>query len=103
MFSGIKEIIMVGCVLAGLFIIPRLLRRGDQDSKKIASNASSQKTSAQRGRMRLVILLSVAWIIGAALLLNPLKESVVPFLLIGVFPVLLGWGIRWVVQGFSKD
>ena len=97
MLSGIKEIVIVVCVLVGLFMLPRFIRRG---GPKPASG-QSQPTRKNQGLMRLAVLFSGLWVAIAAVLLNPLSGQMLPFLGAGVLPVALGWGVRWVVLGFK--
>lgn len=96
MLSGIKEIVIVVCVLVGLFMLPRFIRRGGQK----AESGQSRPSRKNQGLMRLAILFSGFWVAIAAVLLNPLSGQMLPFLGAGVLPVALGWGVRWVVLGF---
>ncbi|VGO12692.1 hypothetical protein PDESU_01246 [Pontiella desulfatans] len=99
MLSGIKEIVIIACVLAGLFVLPRMMRRRD-----VARGGEKRHAPVRRNRglLRLGLLLSVLWVALAFVLLNPLSGNLLPFLGAGVLPVGLGWGIRWVVLGFRS-
>lgn len=98
MLSGIREIIIIGCVLIGLFLLPRLLRvrKGSADAGPMGAAKKSND-----GIMRLALLLTGLWIALALILLTPLEGGLLPFFAAGVLPVALGWGIRWVVLGFK--
>lgn len=98
MLSGIKEIIIIILVLAGLFILPRMLRRGAAGKTDDATRSSTPKG---RGWMRLFLFLSLFWLALAAFLFNPFRDGLTMYLGIGILPVGLGWGIRWVVLGFK--
>jgi hypothetical protein len=95
MLSGIKEIVIVVCVLVGLFILPRFIRYGGQK----AESSQNKPVRKNQGVLRIAVLLSSLWVAIAAILLNPLSGHMLPFLGAGVLPVALGWGIRWVVLG----
>jgi hypothetical protein len=99
MLSGIKEVVIVVCVLVGLFMLPRFIRLGG--SKSASGEGQKQPGRKIQGLMRIAILFSVLWVVGAAVLLNPSSGRILPFLGGGVLPVAMGWGIRWVVLGFK--
>lgn len=100
MLSGLKEIIIILSVLAGLFIIPRIIRMksGDQGTTSKKPPQASRKDS---GFKRLAILLTGLWVVLAFVFLRPLSGNVMPFLAAGVLPMVVAWGIRWVVLGFK--
>ena len=97
MLSGIKEIVIVVCVLVGLFFLPRFFRSGGQK----AESSQNKQVWENQGVLRIAVLLSSLWVAIAAIFLNPLSGHMLPFLGAGVLPVALGWGIRWVVLGFK--
>ncbi len=99
MLSGIKEIVIIIVVLVGLFMLPRLLRRGSV-SRTDHGNPTAINDS-NRGVLRLAWLCSLLWVALAAVFLNPFAGNVLLFCGVGVLPVGLGWGIRWVVLGFK--
>ena len=93
--SGIQEILVVLVIILILFYLPR--RAGsDQAAKKRST------LEAFSGKLRLAVLLSLIWLACAAYFLEPWQNAVFPFLYVGVGPVILGWGIGWVVFGFRK-
>jgi len=59
--------------------------------------------------MRLAILVSVFWpIFSFIYIVEPnkyfiLSEFIRKFALMGVLPLVLTWGLWWVIQGFKKD
>jgi len=59
--------------------------------------------SAFSGQMRLAILLSVLWPVLAAAYFEPWNRDVVPFVCIGIGPVIGAWAASWVVAGFRKS
>ena len=56
-----------------------------------------------RGRTRLAILLSLMWVGLAAAYFQPWRSEVMLFIYLGLGPVLLFWGILWVLKGFRKQ
>jgi hypothetical protein len=97
MLSGLREILVVAAVLLALFLVPRLVRskRGSA-----AAPAADGGNANGNGLVRLALLLSALWVSVSFVLLNPTAGSWVPFFGVGVLPVALGWGIRWVALGF---
>ncbi len=100
MLSGVKEILIIGLVLLGLFLIPRLTRRGGGTERRQPVGKSADRRDG--GLIRLAVLLSGLWLALAFILLNPLKGAVAPFLGAGILPIAAGWGLRWVWLGFKK-
>ncbi len=63
------------------------------------------------GWYRLLIVASIIWIIGALIATDPWIHNLGgrgsynnwdSFLLVGILPVVVLWGIIWTVQGFRK-
>jgi len=54
------------------------------------------------GRGRLAILASVIWLVATALWLQPWAGNQTLFVGIGAAPVVVGWGVWWVVSGFKQ-
>ncbi|MEI6890826.1 MAG: hypothetical protein V5783_01530 [Pontiella sp.] len=94
-----KEILVIVVILLGLFLVPRLLRRRSPDPS--APRQSSNKKPICSGLIRLALFGSVLWMALAFALLNPLSGSWTLFIGWGILPVVLCWGIRWVVLGFK--
>ena len=99
MLSGVKEFLIIAIVLIGLFFLPRLLRSRKTDGA--ATSKVSVKKTGNAGLIRLALLLSGIWVVSAFFLMNPMSGKYMPFVGIGILPVALGWGIRWVVLGFK--
>ena len=101
MFSGIQEILVIIAILLGIFFIPRM-------TGKYRSSASGERRPVSvrfqlSGRRRLALLVSLLWSLGAAIYLEPWHAPFKPFLFYGLGPVLLFWGIIWVVAGYSAN
>ena len=97
--SGLQEILILVLIIVVLFTLPRILQRG----KENRGTASLPQEKPMRGRTRLAILASGLWPAVAAVLLEPWHGEIVPFLVIGLLPVGLGWAIAWVVWGYKKE
>ncbi|MGD8388445.1 MAG: hypothetical protein PVG49_14970 [Desulfobacteraceae bacterium] len=97
--SGLQEILILVLVIVVLFTLPRMLQRG----KESKGTASLPQEKPMHGRTRLAILASGLWPAMAAVLLEPWHGEIVPFLVIGLLPVGLGWAIAWVVRGYKKE
>jgi hypothetical protein len=61
------------------------------------------------GWYRLLIVSSVCWIIGALIAIDPWTRygrragnNWDEFLLVGILPIVIFWGLIWIVQGFRK-
>jgi hypothetical protein len=52
--------------------------------------------------MRIAILASLVWPSSMALLLKPWDKGLIPFLYIGIAPVIILWGIGWIIEGYRR-
>ncbi len=91
--SGIQEILLLILLALALFAVPRIFKRGGRRTRS---------ATGLSGRMRLALLLSVAWPLSVGLFRNPLSGSSLAFFCIGIAPVLLAWGLAWVAAGFRR-
>jgi hypothetical protein len=98
MGSGFNEIAVVALIAFAIFFLPRLKKR----RQEIRFIQSAPKKIAVSGHIRLAIFISILWIAGAAFFFQPLKEKLFPFLYVGTGPVILGWGLMWVLAGYRK-
>ena len=98
--SGIQEILVLVLIVLAIFFLPRIVSRASKSGKTAQRPFSMVRRLSVR--MRFAVLASAVWPLGAALFFNPLSGRSVPFLYIGVVPVLLAWGIGWVVAGYRR-
>lgn len=94
--SGIQEILLIVLIIAAIVFLPRLGRRGGSEGRP------PRAAPVLSGRVRLAVLASAVWAVAAALILPPWRDGILPFALIGLGPVALGWAAAWVVLGFRK-
>jgi hypothetical protein len=94
--SGLQEILVIVLIIVALWTVPRLMDRGREQ------RPSSFQRHRLHGKTRLAILGSAVWVGGSGLIFNPLEGPYLPFVLIGLCPVALGWGAAWVVRGYRK-
>jgi hypothetical protein len=93
-----QEILVMIVVALVLFALPRMIgKRPEPIPIRVAS-----RRPALTGRMRLAILLTLFWILGAAAVLEPWQGDVLPFLYAGLAPVVVLWGAVWVWFGYRK-
>ena len=96
--SGVTEILLIIAIVLVILFLPRLA--GKRDEIKGRNNSSGFRLS---GKLRIAVFASVLWPSAIALLLRPWDESIIPFLYVGIAPVVVFWGIRWIVQGYRKN
>ena len=97
MFTGIQEILILVAIILGILFLPRILNRG-QESRQV----ESKPPYVLSGKMRLAIAASILWPVAIAVILEPWKKDLFPFLYLGLGPVVLVWVIYWVFVGFRK-
>jgi hypothetical protein len=97
--SGLTEILLILLIVVVLFFLPRMVSRPSSPVRKAPAQSLMKKMS---GRWRLAILASVIWLAATALWLQPWAGKQTLFVGIGAAPVVVGWGVWWVVSGFKQ-
>ncbi|MGD8521625.1 MAG: hypothetical protein PVF56_10820 [Desulfobacterales bacterium] len=97
MFTGIQEILILVAIILGILFLPRILNRG-QDGGQV----ESKPPFVISGKMRLAIAASILWPAVIAVIMEPWKKDLFPFLYLGLGPVVLVWVIFWVYTGFRN-
>jgi len=95
--SGIQEILLIVLIIAGLFFLPRLVNRSGVEEPK-----TPRPSRRLGGGLRLALFASGLWAAAACLWWRPWEGDALPFVLIGLGPVALAWGLAWVALGFRK-
>jgi hypothetical protein len=93
-----QEIVVLIVVGLALFALPRIIGKRPEP----APIRVMRRRPALTGRMRLAILLTLFWILGAAAVLEPWQNDVFPFLYVGLAPMAALWGAAWVWFGYLK-
>lgn len=94
---SIQEILIIVLLFVLIIFLPRRMRRGGSEKK------SGGIVKALSGKVRLGMLVSAVWLLAWTIYFRPWSGELLGFALVGLSPVILGWGIRWVVNGFKKD
>ncbi len=96
MMSGLQEILIIILIILVILFAPRML--GSRPSETRLGAAALKKIS---GAMRLKIALSFFWLIIAALWRQPWHNGWIPYLTVGILPLLIFWVGQWVFSGFK--
>ena len=97
--SGLTEILLILLIVVVLFFLPRMVSRPASPVRKVPPQPLMKKIS---GRWRLAILASVIWLVATALWLKPWTGNQTLFVGVGAAPVIVGWGLVWVMAGFRR-
>ena len=92
-----SEILVIIAIALAIFMLPRLT--GKQDKKE---STGSRAGLQMNGWLRLAVMASVLWPAGTAFLLKPWNTQWPMFFYAGIGPVVLFWGLFWVLSGFRK-
>lgn len=95
--AGIQEVLTLVLLIVGLIFIPRVFKGPGQSSEKKTGD-----TFSFSGKIRIGIVLSVAFPVVTAIYFKPWHHNILPFLLTGVLPVAVGWAVLWVYKGFQN-
>ncbi len=93
-----QEVLVLIVVALAIFFLPRMMGRGPAPEPARPVRSPAPLT----GRMRLAILITLAWIAGAAALLKPWQDDPLPFFVLGMGPAAAVWGAVWVWSGYKK-
>jgi hypothetical protein len=93
---GYQEILIISAIVLGVIFIPRMMESKKPAPKLIRSGKSLS------GRWRLAIALTIVYPLLVAAIMRPWSRNPAAFGYIGLGPVLLGWLIFWVLQGFRR-
>ena len=97
--SGLTEILLILLIVVVLFFLPRMVSRPASQVRRVPSQPLMKKIS---GRWRLAILASVIWLAATVLWLKPWLGNQTLFVGVGAAPVIVGWGVVWVMAGFRR-
>ena len=95
--SGLMEILLIAVIVLAIFLLPGLM--GAQRKK---APQRADRILRLSGRKRLAIVASLLWPALLALYMKPWNGHWPIFLYTALGPVVLGWGIAWVLSGFRK-
>ncbi|EFK05231.1 conserved hypothetical protein [delta proteobacterium NaphS2] len=92
-----SQLLVIIAIALAIILLPRLA------GKRVEKNGSiSRRFLEISGWLRLAIMASILWPAGAAFYFKPWNDHWSMFSLVGAGPVILFWGIFWVLSGFRK-
>jgi hypothetical protein len=98
MFSGTQEILLIVLIVAGIFVVPRMMKpREPVPTRKMRHPALRLSWT-----LRLAIVLSILWPIGCGLYFKPWQNNATTFAVAGIGPVVVGWSLKWVASGMRN-
>ena len=92
-----NEILVIIAIALAIFMLPRLT--GKQIEK---GGRQAGVISKMTGWGRLAVMASILWPAVMAFFLKPWNGNWPMFLCVGIGPVVLLWGVFWVLSGFRK-
>lgn len=93
--SGFHEILLVAVILLAILFVPRMMPRRIENKPKQQPLVLSRK-------MRLAIVASFLFPVAVAGFFQPWQEDLIPFVYVGLGPVVLGWLVYWIKTGRQK-
>lgn len=92
-----QEIVVLIVIVLVIFYLPRVF------GKNPAPVRVFRRRPVLTGWVRLMIVITLFWIAGTAIILKPWKHDVLPFLYTALAPAAALWGITWVWLGYRND
>lgn len=90
--TGISEILVLILLICGILIIPRMMKPAP------ARKAPARKKGGLTFGMRAGIVVSLLIPIVSGLVIRPWSGNILLFVVTGILPVALAWGIFWVLS-----
>jgi hypothetical protein len=99
--SGFQELLLIAIILLAIFLVPRMTAR----NKEQAPLAPTIKRPPWQlsAWLRLAILASVIWLCGCLLYFRPWQGEYLGFAAVGGLPLVVAWGLRWVLAGYRTN
>ena len=98
MFSGIQEILLIVLIVSGIFLVPRMIKPRPVPRPVVLRRPAATFSWA----LRLAIVVSILWPAACALYFKPWQHALMPFAVIGIAPVVVGWSLKWVAAGLKN-
>lgn len=98
--SGIQEILLIVLLILALIILPRIIPSRRQSTATDSSQDHGRRLS---GKMRLALLLSFLWLLVVSAIYVLWQGQWAKYLYAGVGPLVLAWGLYWVLLGFCNN
>lgn len=98
MFSGFQEILLIMVIIAGIVILPRMIKPQPPPPTRTSHRSAPRLTRT----LRLAVVLSILWPGCWALYCKPWQQEGVFFAVVGLGPVVIGWSIKWVLAGMRN-
>lgn len=98
MFSGIQEILLIVLLVLGIFLVPRMIKPRPAPQKVVLRRPALKFSWP----LRLAIVMTILWPLACAVYFKPWHQALVPFAVIGIGPVVVGWSACWVLSGMKK-
>lgn len=97
--SGIQEILLIILLILALLILPRIF---SSRRVTVVSKPARAGRLPLSGKFRLAILSSFLWLFALSAVYVPWRGQWLSFLYAGVGPLIVAWGLYWVVSGFRS-
>ena len=93
---GYQEILIISAIVLAVIFVPRMMEPKKPTLRLVRSRRRLS------GPWRLALALSVVYPLIMAAIMQPWRQDPFRYFLYGPGPVLLGWLLCWVVQGFKR-
>ena len=93
---GYQEILIISAIIVGALVVPRMIKPPKPAPRLV------RPKKRLTGAWRLAIAAAIIYPLMAAAIIQPWRKQVLTFVYLGLGPVLIGWLIYWVLQGFKR-
>lgn len=96
--ASITEILTLVLIIIGILVLPKMFRPAEKikPGKKISISSISIL-------IRFGIIISILIPTVSALIYQPWKKDLILFILTGIIPLIIGWGIYWIFAGIKSN
>jgi hypothetical protein len=99
LLSGVQEILLIILLILALVILPRIFSPKQPPAAAVSVRAERSLLS---GKFRLAILISFLWLFGLSAVYAPWRGQWLAYFYAGCGPLIVVWGLYWVVSGFRS-
>ena len=96
--ASITEILTLVVIIIGILVLPKMFRK--QEKKTSKKNSLSINSIPVFIRFGIVLSILVPAI--SALVFQPWEKDFILFILTGIIPLIIGWGLYWMYAGIKS-
>ncbi len=95
--TSITEILTLVVIIVGILILPKMFRREENKPSKKRLSVNSISVPIRFGIVTSILIPTIA-----AIVFQPWEKDLILFVLFGIIPLIIGWGLYWMFAGVKS-